>query len=94
MGLSVLTPQRDYSSQILLTGNNDSRKIKYIYIHIFFGGGEMEQRRPFALCYPLPADRGDKNRDVQAGDIYSNSILRFVSGSLTEHRIYDTNNHV
>jgi len=54
----------------------------------------MEQRRPFALCYPLPADRGDKNRDVQAGDIYSNSILRFVSGSLTEHRIYDTNNHV
>ena len=55
----------------------------------------MEKRRPFALSIPLPADGGDENRDDQAGDVNSKTILRFISGSLTERHMYDTyNNHV
>jgi len=53
----------------------------------------MGKRRPFALCNPLPADGGDENRDEQAGDLNSKAILRFISGSLTERHMHDTNKH-
>jgi len=54
----------------------------------------MEKSRPFALCNPLPVDGGDQNRNEKAGDINSKANVRFVSGRLTELRMYDTNNHV